>query len=210
MAFITHSDISQWLTADCDTQEVAGLLGDIESDLKADYNMRFGDDEDTTLELRVGQVNNQAIFDYWFIKSITSLKIKEYGSTSEEVLILGTDYLLSEIDNEECSGVYYRISLLNRNHNRGGRQISDHCYLELVGSVGFLETVPVRLQRAIARYINARLKAGQLGLTGAEGVLKRAKTGDSEVEFDTSKIEGVPDSISQYQDFLDVIKHYLP
>lgn len=204
--FITHSDISSKLPVGYDVDTVTDLLSEIETDLKV-LGLTFAAPVAATLTLEAEERGGNAIFSYWFLKSVTSLKIKQRGSDSEEVLTLGEDYLLRELDHPDCSGIYYQIELIS---NRGSRRIAEPCYLELVGTTGFLVSVPSRIQSAIVKYIKARLVLDASPTASTQGQIKRSTTDDTTVEFFEGTAEDVPDSIIDFTDFTSVINQYLP
>ncbi len=195
MAFLTRSDISSRLPSGFDTALVDDLLAQIESEL---INLGFTFTGFTTATRQIQcDIYGQSIWDLLPFASLSSVKIKQFNSTSETVLVANEDYRI--IEHSHVDGIYTRLELVPRQR----RDLKDPQYLELIGSWGFMSTVPADLKGAIVRYINSQLTYQSLGYQ----TVLRSKTGESDISFSDNSNEFV-NSITEYTPFISVLSKY--
>lgn len=193
MAFLTISDIVTRLPNGYNSDVVVDLLSEIESEL-AGIGLTFSTFVTEPRRLEPDDFG-QGIFNSRFFNAVTSVKIKEYGSSSADTLILNTDYILAECPNVD--NLYYRIELLQS-------QIKKPSYIELAASFGFMVSVPASIKASIIKYILSQLNYQ------AEGNkhITMSKTGESTTSYNVEKSE-YSNSILSYKPFTQTLNKYL-
>lgn len=206
MAFITYDSISAQLPNGHDSALAQKLLSNIEEDLKDRYKMEFVASSSFTAELPANSYSEMRLFQYWFIKSLTSVTLKDYEGNSSEVLTADEDYRLIEVP--KVSGTYYAIELVNCYKNG----VKYPYYLELVGQKGYQETVQTRIQNAIVDFLWRQLKLYTLDNTLTDRTITSARTGESQIAYGKSSNgrDQVYDSALDDPNFVKIIKRYLP
>lgn len=197
MPFLARSDIASRLPNGYDTALVDDLLLQIESEL-ANLGLTFTEFVTETRKI-IPDCYGQSIFDLLPFASLSSVKIKAYHSTSETVLVLDEDYRL--IKHDYVDTVYTRLELIRQ--GRYNYEIKDPEYLELIGSWGFMSTVPPDLEGVIVRYIQSQLNYQTQGYR----TIIESKTGDSTTKFTDNQQEYV-NTILEYKPFLSILDKY--
>lgn len=195
--FLTRSDIAARLPANYDGVLVDDLLAQIESELSS-LGLTFTGFTTATRKILADQYG-QSIFDVLPFQSLSSVKIKQFNSSSETVLVANEDYRIVEADNVD--GIYTRIELIRQRCYK--YEIADPQYLEVTGSWGFMSSVPADLKAAITRYIISQCDYQSMGYR----VITESKTGDSTTKFADNSQEYV-NSITEYKPFLSVLSKY--
>lgn len=195
MPFLTQSDIASRLPSGYDTALVDDLLAQIESELIS-LGLKFTGFTTETRQIHADSYG-QSIWDLLPFASLSSVKIKQFNSTSETVLTANEDYRI--IEHSYVNSLYTRLELIPRQR----RDLKDPQYLELIGSWGFMSTVPADLKGVIARYINSQLTYQASGYQ----TITKAKTGDSDITFSDNSQEFVS-SITEYTPFLSILTKY--
>ena len=110
MAFLTQSDIASRLPSGYNTDVVTDLLAQIESELS---NLGFTFTGFTTETRQIHcDIYGQSIWDLLPFASLSSVKIKQFNSTSETVLVANEDYRI--IEHDYVSSIYTRLELIPR------------------------------------------------------------------------------------------------
>lgn len=140
MPFLTVSDIKQSLEIESTEYDVtlAVVLGSLELYLKHKGLLFNIPDQDSTIRLNPDPEYLTSVFETPYIFELTSLKLKEYQSDFEKVLVLDQDFVVSR----HILGPIFQIRLLNTDI------CLDH-HLEVTGKFGFGETVPADIKQAI-------------------------------------------------------------
>lgn len=203
MAFTQLEDIQSQLPSGFDTALATRLLSNTEEDLKEYYNMEFVADSAMDVNLDAHQYNYKTIFRYLYIKTVTSVTIKSHDSDSySETLTINEDYKLIEIPS--LAGVYYAIELVG-SYKQG---LAHPYYLNVVGTKGFSEDVPTRLENAIIDYMYKQLSLFDLDTTRTNRVITGAKTGESDIRYSNDGTNNVIDSAIEDTEFVRVLKRY--
>lgn len=204
MAFIQYSDIAISLPDGHDQTLAERLLDNTEFDLIYNYNMEFVADSALNTDLVASSIY-QTMFYFWFIKTITSLKVKHSEYLFEYTLVADVDYRLIEVPN--MPGVYYAIELIGR-YRQG---IKDRYYLELIGTKGYAENVPTRIKNAIIDFLYRQLSIFNIDSTRADRLITQSDTGESSVTFSGKGISNSTfDSAVNDNQFKSVIFKFLP
>ncbi len=195
MAWLVYADISSELETGHDQKRVERQLRKIEQILK-NCNVNFNAPAVSTKLLEGANGEKQTIFDTRPFKDITSVKIKQYRSTSETVLVEDEDYKLSEhvawSDELDPTLLYIRIELINNYCVKTNPE-----YLEVNATWGITVTVPQVIEDAVVDYIN-KYETYMINTGGGAnvGALKKAKTGESEVEYETNSNSDIDRTVS--------------
>jgi hypothetical protein len=195
MAFLTLPDISSRLPTGYDTELVVDLLAQIQSEL-ANLGFTFTGFTTATRQIHC-DIYGQSIWDLLPFASLSSVKIKQFNSSSETVLVANEDYRI--VEHSYVDGIYTRLELISRYR----RDLKDPQYLELIGSWGFMSSVPADLKGAIVRYIQSQLSYQKQGYR----TIIEAKTGDSMTKFTDNQQEFV-NTILEYKPFLSILSKY--
>jgi hypothetical protein len=197
MSFLTVANISDRLPIGFNDGIVTDILAQIEAELLS-LGLSFTGFVTETRKIYADK-HGQAIFDIQPFQSLSSLKIKQYNSNSETVLTENQDYTL--VEHTFVTGLYNRVELVpySRCHS-----VKHPQYLEMIGSWGFMSTVPADLKGVIVRYINSQLAYASNGYS----TVTRAKTGDSDVTFSNTDQEFV-NSITEYKPLISILNKYL-
>jgi len=197
MPFLTVTNISDRLPVGFNTGLVADILAQIEAELLS-LGLSFTGFVTETRKINADK-HGQTIFDIQSFQSLSSLKIKQYNSNGETVLIENEDYIL--IEHSFVNGLYNRVELVPYSRCYSIRHPQ---YLEMIGSWGFMATVPADLKGAIIRYINSQLTYASSGYS----TVTRAKTGDSDITYSDNSHE-FTNSITEYKPLISILNKYL-
>jgi hypothetical protein len=203
MAFITTSDISSNLPVGFDTGVVDRLLVVIEAELRSKdvvFDPIIPSIRQLEPDYSAGQLR-QSLFDVNFLSSVSSVKIKRRGDTSETALTLDDDYVLAEHQNLDT--IFTRIEIVKR-------EISTPHYLEINGKFGlfvdFSDTnsfLAKLIKAGIIEFIRNQLS---LKKNAGQGAIASASEAGSSISYHASSID-MSRTIWDSPDFMSVIKY---